>query len=96
MSGLTLSTELVKNPHVTQILVDEEMILMAETTQTYFSCNAIGAELWSLFNLSRVTLTDVAQYLQKAYHLEAQRSIQDAQAFVGLLLANDLVSIAPV
>jgi Coenzyme PQQ synthesis protein D (PqqD) len=51
----------------------------------------IGANIWSLFNTEGIRLMDVARYLQKEYHLEEQRSIEDAQAFVELLLANDLI-----
>lgn len=93
MHGLTLTTSIVKTPHVTEILVDQEMIIMEATSQTYFSLNSIGAKIWSLFTLGALTLMDVAQYLRKEYHLEEQQSIQDAQQFVERLLANRLVDV---
>ena len=91
MPSLTLTAKITKRPHVTQLLVDHEMIVMEEINQTYFSLNAIGANIWSLFNTEGITVIELARYLKKEYHLEEQRSIQDAQAFVELLLANDLI-----
>ena len=90
-SGQFGKTLIVKNPHVTQIWVDQELIIMEETRRTYFSLNPIGAKMWSLFNVGAMCLIDLAQYLQKEYRLEEERSILDAQQFVELLLANDLV-----
>lgn len=95
MHGLTLTTIIVKKPHVTQILVDQEMIIMEATNQTYFSLNVIGAKIWSLFDSGERTLMDVARYLQNEYHLEEQQSIHDAQAFVELLCTNQLVFLNP-
>jgi len=95
MHGLTLTTNIVKKPHVTQILVDQEMIIMEATSQTYYSLNVVGAKLWSLFDIGATTLRDVAQYLQKEFHLEEQQSIRDAQQFVELLCTNQLVYLSP-
>ena len=92
MHGLSLTTNIMKKPNVTQILVDEEMIIMEATNQIYFSLNVIGAKIWSLFKSEPKTIIDIAQYLQKEYDLEEQQSIQDAQQFVELLLVNNLVS----
>ena len=91
MHRLTLTTKIVKRPHVTQVLVDQETIVMEATSQTYFSLNAIGAKIWSLFNIGALTIFDLAQFLKEEYHLEEEKSIQDARQFVELLLANDLV-----
>lgn len=96
MQPLTLTTMIVKKPHLTEILVDNELIIMEETNQTYFSLNLIGAKLWALFNTGAKTTMDLGQYLQKEYPLEEQQSMQDAQRFVELLLANDLVYLSDV
>ena len=93
MHALTLTTSIVKKPHVTQIVVDQELIVMDATSQTYFSLNVIGAKIWFLFDIGAITLMGIAQYLQKEYHLEGQQSIQDAQQFVEHLLANQLVCL---
>lgn len=93
MPGLTLTTNIVKKPHVTQIMVDQDMIIMEATSQTYFSLNVIGAKIWSLFNDGAITLMDIAYYLQKEYHLEEKQSIQDAQQFVEHLLTHKLVCL---
>ena len=91
MHRLTLTTKIVKKPHVTQVLVDQEMIVMEPTSQTYFSLNVIGAKLWSLFNIGALTIHDLAHYLKEEYHLEEEKSIQNARQFVENLLANDVV-----
>ena len=91
MHGLTLTTKMVKSPHVTQIRVDLETIIMQPTSQTYFSFNGIGANIWSLFNIGALTVIDLAHYLKEEYHLEEEKSIQDAYQFVESLLVNGLV-----
>ncbi|MCX7114328.1 MAG: PqqD family protein [Gammaproteobacteria bacterium] len=95
MQGLTLTTPLVKKPQVTQIWVDQELIIMDATSQTYFSFNVMGAKIWFLFNIGATSIMDVAQYLQKEYLLEEQKSIQDAQQFIELLLANHILQSFP-
>ena len=91
MKGLTLTTTIIKKPHVTQILVDGETIVMEATNQTYFNFNGTGSKIWSLFDIGSVTTHDLAHYLQDEYHLEKHQSIQDARQFVEMLIANDLV-----
>ena len=94
MHRLMLATNIVKKPHVTDILVDNELIVMSETSQTYFSLNIIGAKIWALLNVGSVCMIDLVQFLQNEYHLDEQQSIQDAQQFVELLLASDLVYLS--
>lgn len=91
MHRLTLTTKIIKNPHVTQVLVDQETIILEPISQTYFSLNVIGAKLWSLFTIGALTILDLAHYLKEEYHLEEDKSIQDARQFVENLLANEVV-----
>ena len=91
MHSLTIKTKIAKNPHVTQLLVDQETIIMEAIRQTYFSFNVIGAKMWSLFNNEAMTIIDLAHYLKEKYCLEEEKSIQDAHQFVEGLLANNLV-----
>ena len=93
MTHLTLTTQMRKKPYVTQIMVDHELIIMQATNQTYFNLNPTGAKIWALFDMGGVTMVDLALYLQKAYHLDVQRSIQDAHQFIELLMANDLIDL---
>jgi hypothetical protein len=93
MHYFTLTTKIVKTRHVTHVIVDQETIIMEATSQTYFSLNAIGAKIWSLFNIDPLTVIDLANYLKKEFHLEEEKSIQDAHQFVECLLANNLISI---
>ena len=76
---------------MSQLLVDQEMIIMDAISQSYFSLNVIGAKIWSLLHDGSLTMVDLAQYLQKECDFEEQRSIQHVQQFVELLLANNLV-----
>lgn len=94
MDDLTLTARIRKKPHVTQVVVDQELILLEETSQTYFGLNTIGAKIWSLFQTGTMTLIDLAQYLQKEYQLDEQQSMQDARQFVEHLLSNHLVYVS--
>jgi len=93
MTLLTLTTQMSKKADVTQIMVDHELIIMQASNQTYFNLNPTGAKIWALFDMGGVTMVDLALYLQKEYHLDAQRSIQDARQFIELLMAHDLVDL---
>lgn len=88
---LLLTTKLVKRTHVTDVLVDQELIIMDQNTQIYFGLNSVASKMWSFFDSKTVTLLELAHYLQCEYHLEEQQSIQDAQAFVDGLFVNRLI-----
>jgi hypothetical protein len=96
MQRITLTTTIVKKPHVTQIRVDHEMVIMEETSQSYFGLNAIGAQMWSLLDIGPISMMEIAQYLHKKYHLDERQSIHDAQEFVELLLSNNLIYLSDV
>jgi len=91
MYGLTLTTKIAKKPHVTQVVVDQETIILEPTSQTYFSLNVIGAKIWSLFNTESLTISELADYLKEEYCLDEDKSIHDAYQFIERLLANHLV-----
>ena len=93
MYSLTLKKRIIKKPYVTELLVDQEMIIMDAISQSYFSLNAIGAKIWSLLHDGSMTMMDLAQYLQKECNFEEQRSIQHVQQFIELLFANALVEL---
>ena len=91
MHALTLTTKVLKKSDITQVVVDQETIIMNATTQTYFSLNAIGAKIWALFHDDALSMIDLAAYLKEKYHLEEEKSIQDARQFIEMLITNNLV-----
>lgn len=93
MTKLRPSTNIMKNPEVTQVIVDQETIILEPAKQAYYGLNSIGAKIWSRFSHRVTTIEEIARYLQQEFHLDHQQSMQDACQFVEMLITNKLVHI---
>ncbi len=86
MHVFDMTQPLMQNDEIVYTQVEEEMVLMHPEDGAYYGLNAVGAELWILFEEKPMTLKDIVAYLQTTYALNESVAIADTQAFLEPML----------
>ena len=93
-------TALSTNSHVVassrQISCDvaDEAVLLSMRSGEYYGLNAVGASIWHLIQQPR-SVAEIRDALLKSYDVEPAECEVEIRAFIGELLALDLVEIRP-
>ena len=75
-------------------LQNGESVLLHLSTQTYYSLNETGAQIWQ--SLERgLSVADITQVLEQRYHVTSAQAQQSVTTLLEELAAANLVAIDP-
>lgn len=72
--------------------MDGEKVMLSIEKGKYFGMNGIGSRIWDLLE-KPLTIREMVSALQKEYEVEEKTCLQDVQAFLNKLHAQELVDI---
>ena len=91
MNDFSMTRQFVKKPNVSHVTVDNETIVMEPTAPACFSLNAVGAVIWSLFEIGPVSLGEIIESLHNAYGVKKEQCAYDALKFIECMIAFDIL-----
>ena len=91
-NNLAVTIKLKKNIQINHMVIDNELIMLGPDNISY-RVNPVGAFIWSLLDRGELTVNEMANQIAKHYNIDQQRAIQDAYAFVEIMLNKKMLLI---
>jgi hypothetical protein len=83
--------QLKPNPDVIFTIVDDEAILLEQTTGKYYSLNQVGTRIWVLLE-EYGQLEKIQELLLAEFEVEEEQLKEDLERLVSKLLENGLLT----
>ncbi|WP_165485216.1 PqqD family protein [Legionella rowbothamii] len=96
MNQLITTCLISKKHNVTHVELDNEIMVLEPTSQTYFGLNPVGAKLWPLFDKPGKSMEEVIQFLMQEYHIEWLKAADDALSFIQTMINHNILAVEPL
>jgi hypothetical protein len=84
----------VASPDVLVRAVGDETVLLNLATEIYFGMDPVGTRMWQLL-IESDSIASARDALLAEYEVDSDALQRDLEAFIGELVAQKLVSLAP-
>lgn len=82
------------DPNVVHTPLDDgDSVLLHLKTQTYFSLNETGSQIWT-FVEQGMSVDEISQALCRRYNLSSEQALQSVQRLIRELQAQQLVTVS--
>lgn len=85
-------TTFMRNQHLLSSEIDEDLIMMDATQNSYFCLNSVGKAIWDFLDTPQ-TYTDLITQLTQTYDIDTTQCQQDIEPFLQALLKHQLIQV---
>jgi len=92
--SVSSADRLIASPDVLVRAVGDEMVLLNLASETYFGLDPVATRMWQLL-IECDSIESARDALLAEYEVASDALQRDLDAFIGELVAQNLVSVAP-